>query len=327
MVLESEIQVRPFILSSHYVVVLASFSPVGSRTNTTVLSTNTPDAAIVSQIQPKTATPHFSSSIARNVVKASHEDKEDGITGSRESSQHAATPLANNAGIDRLSRLSISGRLSQKTVVPLTPVASHNRDFGKTPNTAIKTDFVRDRFADGGDFDKTISITGRASGGLTGLSSSAISGPSDGNRLPAIANGPSDSNGATTLPGGHTVTAGNDDQSIGGRDYSKLPDRLSMAGNSNATRTVNHASHIVLSSDNGPSELVRSIVEKSVGEAMSEIRNDIQNLHIELIKQSIAQQNTLRQILTNLPESYKRLAEDYRQLQEENERLRLRSSH
>ena len=71
-------------------------------------------------------------------------------------------------------------------------------------------------------------------------------------------------------------------------------------------------------------ELIKSLAEKSISESMSDIKNDIQNLHIELIKQSIAQQNALMQIVNSLPDSYQRLAQENQSLREELERLKLR---
>lgn len=81
-------------------------------------------------------------------------------------------------------------------------------------------------------------------------------------------------------------------------------------------------------------ELIQSLVERSVGEAVREMRNDIQNLHVDLIKQTLVQQvraraaprltaqSMLRQILDGLPDALGRLADDYRAVREENERLR-----
>ena len=69
-------------------------------------------------------------------------------------------------------------------------------------------------------------------------------------------------------------------------------------------------------------DMIKNLVERSIAEAMHEIRNDIQNLHVDLIKQSLAQQNMQRQILSTMPSAYKKLADDYRSLLEENERLR-----
>jgi hypothetical protein len=71
-------------------------------------------------------------------------------------------------------------------------------------------------------------------------------------------------------------------------------------------------------------DLLRSLVERSVAEAMSEIRNDVQNLHVEFIKHSLAQQNTLQQILMALPTSYQKISEELKRVNDENERLKLR---
>ena len=71
-------------------------------------------------------------------------------------------------------------------------------------------------------------------------------------------------------------------------------------------------------------EMIRGFIESSLASYMQEIRNDVQNLHVELIKQSLSQQTSLRQILTSLPESYNRLAQENQSLREEIERLRLR---
>ena len=69
--------------------------------------------------------------------------------------------------------------------------------------------------------------------------------------------------------------------------------------------------------------LIRTLVEKNVAEAMSELRNDIHNLHVELIKQSLAQQTMLKQLAANVPESYRRIADENQGLREELERLKV----
>ena len=199
--------------------VLSAFSPVGSRARDEPLA----------QIQPRTATPTRSSSIARSMVTATNIiDSEENYKNDefmRTPSSYGLSKEENKAPLDTLGRLSISGRLSfQKPPPPITtPIQAENGTSDK----------LFERFSTSKDSKPTPepnrSTFERGRGELVSLSNE-YSRPIESSR-------PSDS---PALP-----------------------------------------------------EMIKSLVEKSITEAMHEIRNDIQNLHVDLIKQSLAQQVTL----------------------------------
>lgn len=72
------------------------------------------------------------------------------------------------------------------------------------------------------------------------------------------------------------------------------------------------------------SEYLKSLIEESLGEFKCALRNDIQNLHVELIKQSLSQQSAFAQMMEQYMPAVKDLMEEIRRLREENELLRLR---
>ena len=69
-------------------------------------------------------------------------------------------------------------------------------------------------------------------------------------------------------------------------------------------------------------EYIGQTVERSLDANLAGIRNDVQNIHIDLVKQMAAQQSHLNQVMTSLPQAFQRLAEENRILREENERLK-----
>lgn len=80
-------------------------------------------------------------------------------------------------------------------------------------------------------------------------------------------------------------------------------------------------------SDHPPStsnEYLKSLIEESLCEFKSSLRNDIQNLHVELIKQSLTQQSAFAGMMEDYMPAVKELMEEIRRLREENKLLRLR---
>lgn len=211
---------------------------------------------------------------------------------------------------ESLGRLSISGRLSlgQPPATPLvrnrdsisnllsaptsTMHIEENRRDSTVPSTAGRSEFIRDRFA---GMDRTTPLMApvepkdtsiNINAGVSKLGATSLRQPPEISR-----NVHTNVNPSLTSPG--------------------------MAASSTTNGTT------IPNTGNIP-QLIKGLVESSIADAMAEIRNDIQNLHVELIKQSLAQQNALHQIVANMPDMYKRLSDEYRVLQEENERLKLR---
>lgn len=71
-------------------------------------------------------------------------------------------------------------------------------------------------------------------------------------------------------------------------------------------------------------EHLKSLIEESLCEFKSALRNDIQNLHVELIKQSLAQQSAFAGIMEEYMPAVQDFMEEIRRLREENDLLRLR---
>jgi hypothetical protein len=226
------------LVSLHFLIflsnyqVLSAFSPVGSRARDESLrirdeSLKARDESLkardeplrtrdepLAQIQPRTATPTRSSSIARSMITAKNVDLED-------DEFIRTTPSLvreeNRTTSDTLGRLSISGRLSLQRPLPITPIQPDNgtsdklyERFSTIPKESQPTiESRRGEFSLSNEYSRPIESSSRSS------------------------------------------------------DSPILP------------------------------ELIRSLVEKSIAEAMREMRNDIQNLHVDLIKQSLAQQVSL----------------------------------
>lgn len=287
--------------------VLSSFSPVGHGGT----KTRTAEDTIVAQIQPRNSTPLQSSAISRSMVSAETADWGANVLAREgmQSSLGASTKKLMEGGLphEGLGRLSISGRLSL-TQPPTTPVTWERHATlnlaGSTPladgedgkkNTDIppattRSELVKDRF---------VSVERTVTSSIPEFKGSLVTADAGAGRLGAapplqpseVGQGRTTGLPASSVPSGLPFNA--IDGSLGA------------------------------SSGNIP-QLIRTLVEKSIADAMSEIKNDIQNLHVELIKQSLAQQNALHQIVANMPDMYKKLADDYRILHEENERLKIR---
>lgn len=234
---------------------------------------------ILSQIQPRTATPTHSSSIGRSMVSAV-DNPEDSIIGANNGERKIEERYREDSNAsDTFGRLSISGRLSlNKAPLPVTP----------SPTTT--------------DLPSTYHQM------------SLFSAKSEAQM---------EHKGETDVESLKKPTSNlrTDDLIKDRFATSTTRENMMMEGSRSAkfnTKTANDSSNANVY------ELVKSFVEKSISETMSEVRNDVQNLHIEFIKQSLAQQNMMRQILSSIPDNYKKLADDFRLLQEENERLKLR---
>lgn len=312
------IQVEPFNItgSSHLIsvslIVLSSFSPVGSGGT----KVRPAEDSIVAQIQPRNSTPLQSSSISRSMVSADVGDSGLGLSvkeGIPQSFMGSSVKSPTDAGLanESLSRLSISGRLSLGQP-PATPVARNRQSItnllsaptptvsveeGKkgldAPPTTGRSELIRDRFA---SVDRTTTVIAPVEPKDSLISVDTAMGKPG----PALSNQPLEA-----PRNGH---------------ISVNPSLSSSSMTSSATNGLTTSN-----SGNIP-QLIKGLVERSITDAMAEIRNDIQNLHVELIKQSLAQQNALHQIVANMPDMYKKLSDEYRVLQEENERLKLRLS-
>jgi hypothetical protein len=71
-------------------------------------------------------------------------------------------------------------------------------------------------------------------------------------------------------------------------------------------------------------EHLKCLIEESLCVFKSALRNDIQDLHVELIKQSLAQQSAFAGMMEEYMPAVRDLMEEIRRLREENELLRLR---
>lgn len=72
------------------------------------------------------------------------------------------------------------------------------------------------------------------------------------------------------------------------------------------------------------SAFLKGLIEECLSEFKATLRNDIQNLHVEIIKQSMAQQAETRLVIEeNLP-LVRELMEEIRRLRDENERLKIK---
>jgi hypothetical protein len=68
---------------------------------------------------------------------------------------------------------------------------------------------------------------------------------------------------------------------------------------------------------------LQQLIQTEVSASLSALRNDLQNLHVEMIKQSLAQQATMRSLFeTYLPMTGK-LMDALSEAREENEKLKL----
>lgn len=70
-------------------------------------------------------------------------------------------------------------------------------------------------------------------------------------------------------------------------------------------------------------EQLKSIIQAEVTSAVSSLRNDLQSLHVEMIKQSLAQQATLRSLFETYLPMTGQLMDALTAAREENERLKL----
>lgn len=70
-------------------------------------------------------------------------------------------------------------------------------------------------------------------------------------------------------------------------------------------------------------DALRQIIQAEVSASLSSLRNDMQNLHVELIKQSLAQQATLRSLFETYLPMTGQLMDALASAREENERLKL----
>lgn len=73
-----------------------------------------------------------------------------------------------------------------------------------------------------------------------------------------------------------------------------------------------------------PAAFVKGLIDEALGEFKAALRNDIQNLHVEIIKQSLAQQHELRDVIEEYLPAVKGLMEELQRVRDENERLKLR---
>lgn len=266
----------------------------------------------VAQIQPRTSTPIQASGMSQTVVAADAPSPDKRALAAEtlatpSSSSNAARVPGTTEG---LKRLSISGRLSygaQGTPAPLSLVAP-------AETTTERLDRLRDRFGS------------PTAGGPSSSSAGARQAPLDESSREGASGGSfriysnsttTNANAKASDPVLEKYSLSLTDKPTGAR--SSLSTTLTSTGGlSSAAAPVGGQSSLALP------EMIRGFIESSLASYMQEIRNDVQNLHVELIKQSLSQQTSLRQILTSLPESYNRLAQENQSLREEIERLRLR---
>lgn len=69
-------------------------------------------------------------------------------------------------------------------------------------------------------------------------------------------------------------------------------------------------------------DLIVRTVQSSLEEGLITIKNNVQNIHIDLIKQMAAQNSLLGEMAESLPHAFNRLTEENRLLKEENDRLK-----
>lgn len=188
-----------------------------------------------------------------------------------------------------------------------------SREIGRTPFTPLPVDRPTDDF-------KRLSISGRLSTGISPASDAKGDSESIRERF-ALSNVGSavKSNGRLT---DHTFLDLPQKPKV---EIPPLQASSSSSSTSNYKAPLDHpASSAINQSKVMMPELIKSMVEKAISESLQELRNDVQNLHVDLIKQTLAQQTMLKQIMANLPESFKNLAEECKLLRDENEHLKAR---
>lgn len=257
--------------------VLSAFSPLG----TSKIRSET-----VAEIQPRTATPTQSSAMALSVINATPLDTpysfdKNNKEGEKIESYRAPSAIYEKNASEGLKRLSITGRLSQEPTTPASQLVN------KQENS------IRDRFS----FHKTPTASREPSHSPAHVTNSAseykfevtndqvLKGEQYKFEVDKLESGKYEGRFESKfLTETHKAT-----------DYRY--DNLSRAVESRIenSKTVAKGQSLEsqpVSSNSALNEMIRSCIDRSMSDFMQGIESHIQNLHIEVIKQNLAQQVT-----------------------------------